>query len=141
MAKQVGRGAKLYYGDTTGPTSFLQVPQCESIGEIGNENPQVEVTDLESTAREYLAGLADSAEIVFGFLADPLNAVHQQMDTDRRNGTVRYWKVEVYRAGSLIRTGTFQGFVKRHAWGPFTNNEATKMPMTIKLSGDVTWVP
>ena len=139
MAKQVGRGAKLYYGDTTGATNFVQVPQCESIGEIGNESPEVDVTDLDSTAHEYIAGLSDSAEVVFSFLADPLNAVHQQMDTDRRNGTVRYWKVEVYRSGGLIRTGTFQGFVKRHAWGPFENQSVVKMPMTIRLSGEVTW--
>ena len=139
MAKQVGRGARLYYGDTTGPTNFVQVPQCESIGEIGNEVPEIEVTDLESTAKEYIGGLADSAEIVFSFQADMLNAVHQQMDTDRRNGTTRYWKIEVYRSGSLIRTGTFQGFVKRHGWGPFENQAVLKMPLTIRLSGDVTW--
>ena len=141
MAKQVGRGARLYYGDISGPTTFIQVPQCESIGEIGNENPQIESTDLESTAKEYLAGLADSAEIVFSFQADVTNAVHQQMETDRRNGTVRYWKVEVYRSGALVRTGTYQAFVKRHAWGPFTNTDIVKMPMVHTLSGEVTWTP
>jgi hypothetical protein len=73
MAKQVGRGAKLYWGDTTGPTNFVELIQCESIGEVSAESQEIEVTDLASTAREYLAALADSPEITFALQWDPLN--------------------------------------------------------------------
>lgn len=139
MAKQVGRGAKLYAGDTGSPTNFVPVPQCESIGEISGESQEIEVTDLSSNAREYLAALADSPEIAFALQWDPLNAVHQQMDTDQRAGTRRYWKIEVVRDGTLIRTGTYFAFIKRFGVGPFENQSVVKMNMTHRLSESIVW--
>ena len=139
MAKQVGRGARVYWGDTGAATNFVELIQCESIGEISGESQEIEVTDLSSTAREYLAALADSPEIAYALQWDPLNAGHQQMDTDQRAGTRRYFKVEVVRDGSLIRTGTYLAFVKRFGVGPFENQTVVKLNMTHRLSGTITW--
>ena len=141
MAKQLGRGTKIYWGDTTGATNFVAIPQVSSVGEIRKTSPRVAVTDLDSTAEEYLGGLPDPQTIAVQALWDPLNANHQQMDTDQRNATVRYFKVEVYRGTplTLIRTGTFQGYVSEFASGPFENQNPVNMPMVIQLSGDITW--
>jgi hypothetical protein len=139
MAKQLGRGSKLYRGDIASATNFVQVPQVENIGEIGQESSEVEVTDLDSTAREYLAALPDTSDIAAQILWDPLNAVHQNLNTDQELGTVRYFKIEVYRGTPLvlIRTLTFQAFVKRFGKGPFENQTPLRAPISLRRSGSV----
>lgn len=141
MAKQLGRGTRLYRGDVGSATNFVQVPQVTSVGEIRKTTAKVEVTDLDSTAREYLPDLPDPQTVVVQALWDPLNGVHQQLDTDQRAGTVRYWKVEVYRGTplALIKTGTFQAYVAEFATGPFENSTPVNAPATLQMSGDVTW--
>ena len=140
MAKQLGRGTKLYRGDVGSATNFVQVPQVESIGSIGDESQEQEVTDLDSVAREYLADLPNPSETPVSILHDPLNSVHQNLVADPAAGTVRYWKVEYYRGTplALIRTKTFQAFVKRHFVGPHDNSSPLKADMVLRRSGAVT---
>lgn len=139
MAKMLGRGAKLFWGDTTGATNFQQIPQIRTIGEIRKTSPRVDVTDLDSVAAEYLGGLPDPSAFTVVGLWDPLNAHHQQLDADQRAATVRYFKIEVYRTGALIRTGIFQGYVAEFGTGPFENQNPVEASMSIQLSGDITW--
>ena len=138
MGKGLGRGSKIYYGSSsTGP--WTKVPQVESIGEIRKTSPKVPVTDLESVAEEYLSGLPDPGTISLAGFWDATNAVHQQIDTDQRAGTALYYKVEVYRAGALHRTGVLQGYWAEFGSGPFENKTPVKANAVIQMSGDVTW--
>lgn len=137
--KMLGRGAKLYYGNTGSPSGFVQVPSVKTIGEIRKTSPKVDVTDLDDTAHAYLGGLPDPSTINIDGYWMPDNSVHQQMDADQRAATVRYWKIEVYRSGGLVRTGTFQGYVAEFGSGPFDYDNPVAMPMVIQMSGDITW--
>lgn len=139
MAKMLGRQAELYYGAVASATSFVKIPQLRTISEIRKTSPRVNVTDLDAAAEQYLSGLPDPSSITVTGLWDPLNAVHQQMDTDQRAGTVRYWRLRIFRAGAVIRLGTFQGYVAEFGTGPFENQAAVDMSIVIQLSGDISW--
>ncbi|TKS58775.1 MAG: hypothetical protein EWM72_02775 [Nitrospira sp.] len=139
MAKQIGKGAALYYGDSaTGP--WTKVTQCESIGEITSESSDVDVTDLDSVEAEFIGGIGEPQDVAYSFYSDPLNAAHIQMRKDQEAQTPRYYKNEIKRLGVLIETAIFQGHVKRWGIGPFETRTAVKMPCVIKRSGGITWL-
>lgn len=140
MAKQLGRGSKLYRGDAASAANFVEVTQIANIGEVAYESQEVESTDLSSSAREYLSALATPSEVPVQLQWDPLNATHQTIKADQASGEVRYWKIEVYRGAPLvlIRTLTFQSFVKRDAVGPFSNQDILSKNFTLRISGAVT---
>ncbi len=62
----LGSGATLQIGSGASPqvytTTIAEVLRC---GPIGSSNPEVDVTNLDSTAKEYIAGLADGNTVDF----------------------------------------------------------------------------
>ena len=62
-SKRVGAGTILKIGDGVTPTEgFTAIAKIRRIGEISEEAPLVDATDLESSGREYIGGLPDGSE-------------------------------------------------------------------------------
>lgn len=80
MAKLSTLGVTFGYGiETTAgtkPTTFTQLPECESIGGISLETEQIDVSSLEDHVSQYVAGRQDTGgtwEITFHM--DPDNSI------------------------------------------------------------------
>ena len=61
----LGSGATLQIGDGASPQSYTTIAEVLRCGPIGSSNPEVDVTNLDSTAKEYIAGLADGNTVDF----------------------------------------------------------------------------
>lgn len=61
----LGSGATLQLGDGASPQSYTTIAEVMRCGPIGSSNPEVDVTNLDSTAKEYIAGLADGNTVDF----------------------------------------------------------------------------
>lgn len=61
----LGKNATLGLGSGASPQVYTTIAEVLRCGPIGSENPEVDVTNLDSTAREYIAGLADGKTVEF----------------------------------------------------------------------------
>lgn len=73
------QGTKVRVSADGSPPSFSDIPELRTIGGPDGSAPTIDVTDLDSTAREYILGLKDEGQIQLGFMYRPSNAVHAQL--------------------------------------------------------------
>ena len=61
------------------PPSYAAIPEITTIGGPDGSAPTIDVTDLDSTAREYVLGLKDEGAFSLSIHYIPANAVHAQL--------------------------------------------------------------
>lgn len=112
----------------------IRLTDVKKIGAIPLENPEVEVTDLDSTAKEYIPGLKDYGSITIEgnyVVADPGQAA---LKADAITGALR--TVTVYLANQA-ETITFTSFVKSLKFGEADNNAVTSFTAELRISGAI----
>lgn len=82
----LGKGADLDLGSGASPQVYTTIAEVLRCGPIGSTNPEVNVTNLDSTAQEYIAGLADGNTVEFEFNWVAGNTQQQQLRTDQAAG-------------------------------------------------------
>lgn len=110
----------------------LKIAHLTSIGEIGIESEEIDVTDLDSPEdfKEYIAGTKDAGEVsIAGNIHD--EAMIEKMMALANSRSVESWKVE-YPSGA---TWTFSGFVKSFKDGEKTPDGIASFSATIRISG------
>ena len=126
---------KLYLEDIGSPDNRALISERVRIGGPNETRPRRDVTDLDSTRREYKGGLRDSGEMQLDIFYIPSNAVHVRL-RDAFNATTsrqRQWELE-FTDGTLWR---FQGEVT--GWSQnFEVDSDVKATLTIVPSGDIT---
>lgn len=131
------QGTLLYIEDITSPTDRAAVSERVSIGGPNETRPKRDVTDLDSTRREYKGGLRDSGEMSLELFYVPSDAVHVRLraafnETDAAL-RLRQWEL-VFTDGTTWR---FQGEVT--GWSQsFAVDSDVKATLTIVPSGDIT---
>jgi hypothetical protein len=100
--------------------------------------PEIEVTAIDDTAAQYLAGIPDYGNITFEIFWDPANVVHQELKTDFDTvGSVSWFKIVPQDAD-----GSYYGVVKGEINGfehDFSRGQAQVVRITCRLSGALTW--
>lgn len=83
----LGKNATLQLGSGASPQVYTTIAEVVSVGPIGGTNPEVDVTNLDSTAREYIAGLPDGNTVEFqvNFIAN--NTQHLSLRTSQAAGS------------------------------------------------------
>lgn len=69
------QGTELFFLDTT----IKKIPNLADIGEHGPQADDIETTNLDSLAKEFLTGLADNGELPLQLNLDPTSLVHQRL--------------------------------------------------------------
>jgi len=129
MAAEKSMGTKLYHvdGETEAPIADLT-----SIGEIGVESDEIDVTTLDSTGgfKEYIAGFLDAGEVpLAGKIKSESNM--EDMLALALAQTVESWKVE-FPGGS---TWEFEGFVKSWKEGESTVEGVREFNGSLRITG------
>jgi hypothetical protein len=143
MSSAFLNGVDIFWGvTTTSPETMSAVPEVRSLSGLGKTNPLVDVTNFDSAAREYIAGLADGQEVTLECNYLPGNTVQGNMITGVNNGVNRYLRVRVQDAvHSPTTTKTYTMEVTMLSWvlNP-SFEDANTMTFTMKISGDITVV-
>ena len=116
----------------------LKIAHLTSIGEIGIESEEIDVTDLDSPEdfKEYIAGTKDAGEVSFaGNIHD--ETMIEKMMSLANSRSVESWKVE-YPSGA---TWAFKGFVKSFKDGEKTPDGIASFSATIRISGAPVYKP
>lgn len=136
MAKTLALGTVLRI-ETDTPDTFSAVGNLTSIAVPGPTKPEIDVTDFDSTAAEFLGGLPDNGELSFSGFFNYADAGQQLMLTDAHDAEAPTRTFQIYFERQGV-TFEFDGYVSSfvpNAGGP---NEAYTFDGTIRVSGAVT---
>lgn len=61
----LGASSQLKLSDEASPEVYTLIAEVLRVGEVGSTAPEVDVTNLDSTAKEYIGGLPDGAQVEF----------------------------------------------------------------------------
>jgi hypothetical protein len=133
----VGRGATFHINVDGSPTNFQKVGNVTDIGGPGGSATVIDVSNLDSVAREKLMGLFDEGQVTIKINLDPDDTVHKAVRTARRNKTLCEFKLTL--TDSSPTTGVFFGYVTgfTHALGV---DKATTVDITVEVDGEINWV-
>ncbi len=112
----------------------IKVNDVKSIAGIPLDNPEVDVTDLDSLAKEYIAGLKDYGTFDIEGHYVPSDAGQTALLADAQTGVVRTCSVELSTLGV---TYTFNAFIKTFTFGEATPEDPIRFTATIRITGDV----
>ena len=127
------QGVKMYVS-TGSPTSFSAVGNVTGIKGPGGSASVIDVTNLDSAAKEKLMGLPDEGQITVELNYDPDNAQHAVLRNARRNRTLCEFKIQLTDATNTNLT--FFGYVLGFALDVGVD-QAVKASMTIEVDGTV----
>lgn len=136
MSGLSSQGVTIAWGDGASPEVFTVIANVTAYGGPNKENPEIDVTDLSSTAKEFVAGLVDNGEVTLSLNFDPDQATHEQLLDDLDARTIRNFQVSWSDASPDIEW-TFPAFVK--SFNPSAGVDAAlSAEVTLRVTGAVT---
>lgn len=137
-----------------GGTTVATIGKVADVGEFGGQADDIDITNLSSTAKEYLVGLVDNGEMTLQLNLDPQDANHQDLFAKAGDG-VRYpcliglsdgttpptalGGALVPPAASARSSFGFVASIKSFRFGAKAN-DAIRVTCTLRLSGEITAV-
>lgn len=112
----------------------VRVRDVKSLGGIPLQNTEVDVTDLDSLAKEYIAGLKDFGSFEVQGHYVPSDPGQAQMLADAQTGTVRQCVVDL---AALNSTYTFNAFLTNFAFGEAAPETPITFTATVRITGAV----
>lgn len=135
MAVIKSQKTALYLGaGTASPETFVKVGGITDIGAPESSTTEIDITDLESNAKEFVAGLKDFGSITMQLKYDPTLAPVKDIEGLADTGAVRNWQIR-YSDGKTKKS--FSAFVK--SFNPSAAVDSiVKGPLTLRITGPVT---
>lgn len=128
------QGTKLQHGIST---VFTDLEEAHDIKMGGISVSSIDVTHLQSTSKEFIAGLKDNGtcDVSCNFINGTVQAA---MRSDMNSGTTSPYKVVISGPGSTVTTIAFNGFLTKCAGPDAKVDGKLEIQMTIKITGDIT---
>lgn len=117
------------------PETFGHIPKVEGLGGLGQTNPLVRVTNFDSDAEEYIAGLADGSEFSLDCIRLLGNAQQEAMIQDVRDKANRNLKFE-NTDGTTVQTYSFNVVCTGFELQP-SYDDKNGISFKYKISGDI----
>lgn len=128
------RAFTAYASDGTAtPVEWTQIKQVQTFSWEDGEGPDIDITDLDSTSKEYLVGLQDPGNFSVGLTVNSDDPGQVACVAAKTSGDIKDFKIEL--PNSKLRN--FSGIVKSM---PETGgvDSAFTGSMSIRISGEVT---
>lgn len=134
------KATQIQRGDGGGTEVFTTIGEVMSFSGPSAEVSEIDVTNFDSTAKEYIAdALPDGGEVSFDMNFVGSDAQQQGLRTDCVNGTLRNFKLILNDHPTVKTTFSFAAIAKKFdgpkAGGP---TEQYKASVTLRVSGAVT---
>jgi predicted secreted protein len=130
------QGIVIAIGDGETPTeAFTTIPEVKSFSGPGGSASVIDVTDLQSDAKEKRMGLQDEGQLTLSINYIPDNAVHQGLRTDRANQTKRNFRMTFTDTGATV--WDFSAFVTGFSVSGGVDG-VVEASVTLEISGAIT---
>jgi hypothetical protein len=133
----LGAGAALGLGSGASPQVYTTIAEVLRCGPIGSSNPEVDVTNLDSTAKEYIAGLADGNTVEFECNWVVGNAQQQSLRTSQAAGSTV--NLQMTWDTSPQTKAKFDLVLLDFEMGETTPEAQIMMRVSGRISGSITW--
>ena len=148
------QGTCLYALDNSGsPEQVLKISNLTNVDSLGGSAGDIDVTNFDSTAKEYLVGLLDNGTASFGMNLDPDSESHQFL-FDNAGGARFKWAVgcsdgtapptitggDTFVLPSTRTWFTFSASIQE-ATRAFSVDDAIRIQGSLRVSGDITMTP
>ena len=129
------QGIELKSGDGGDPTeTFTLVPQLISLDGPDGSAAEIDITTLDSVAREFAMGLKDSGSITAEGIYDPDNAQHAALRADWSARTLRNFEIEFTNDPATVLS--FSAFVQNFSTSAAVD-DVVRLSLTLRITGDV----
>lgn len=130
----VAKGTKFKRGDGTSSETFADIAEVNSIGLPNQSRPMIDVTDLDSLAREFIPGLLDAGQVTLtkNFTRDTYIQTKADLDDDNSHN------YQIVFPDASNTTIDFAGYVQEMAGDAPGPDEKITSTVTYKITGDIT---
>lgn len=136
MAGVSSQGLTISIGNGASPETFTAIANITGHDGPSRENPEIDVSDLNASAKEFLPGLVDNGELSLNLNFDPTATSHLALLSAQEARTVSNYRI-TWPGSSPAKTWTFPAFVKS-----FSTSSSVDAPLTgsatLRITGDVT---
>lgn len=128
------QSSKLEIGNGDSPLTYTQIGGLVSFSAFDGQASEIDITDLDSVAKEFIMGLQDFGSFTGETNYLPSDAGQTAMRAAKAARTIQDFKF----TDSASNTATFQGYVLSN---PFTGSVDAKIDgsFAIRITGDVTF--
>lgn len=129
----VAKGTVFKRGDGASSEAFTALAEMNNIGLPNRSRPMIDVTDLDSTAREFVPGLLDSGEVTMSmnFTRD----TYIDMETDLLSDSSVNYQIVFPDTGET--TIDFAGYVQDLSGAAPGPDEKVSVDVTFKITGAI----
>jgi hypothetical protein len=135
MSNAFLNGVTIKRGDGAGTEVFTLFPEVTSMSGLGKTNPLIEVTNFDSTGKEYIAGLADGTEVTLEANYLPADTQQQGLIADVDAGLNRNFEIAI-TDGTTPKTYAVTFTCLSWVINPSYDDKNT-ISFTLKISGAI----
>ena len=136
MGNITSQGTVIQRQDTVAsPIAYVTIPQVTNISGPDGSSTEITVTNLSSTAAEFILGLKDEGSINMDVIWDERDAVHAYIRADFDAGTSSLY--QIVDAGSPQKTYSFTAFTQGLSMTSGVD-EVQRASVNLRISGAIT---
>lgn len=134
MTAYATQGSVIRRAGDESPSVYTAILQVSNINGPTASANEIDVTNLQSTAKEFVTGLVDYGQVTFDIILDRNNATHTGLKNDLDNNTVRSYQIET-------PDGVVESFEARVSGldQNIQTDDAVKASVTLRLTGPSVW--
>lgn len=129
------QGMTISVDNADSPLTYTAIAEVKGIDGPGGQTAEIDVTDLSSTAKEFVLGLQDEGDITLDMNYIPGNTQHALLRTLRGSGAERNYRISF--TDSPATTWTFGARVKGFSISNAVDN-VTGLSVTLRVTGSIT---
>lgn len=133
----LGKNATLGLGSGASPQVYTTIAEVLRVGPVGSTNPEVDVTNLDSTAKEYIAGLADGNTVEFEFNWVQGNTQQRSLRTSQAAGSTVNLELRWQTSPNTI--ARFDFVLLTFEMGDTAPEQQVTGRVSGRISGSISW--
>jgi len=137
MAERVKvQTTKFQVSDGGDPEAFNDVPQIKSISGLGSgQSQEIDVTDFDSTGKEFVQGLKDEGSVSIDMVYDPNDTQQTRLETIRSNQETTNFKIVLSDTNNT--NFEFAGFITSFE-KTLEEDDVMRASVSIRITGAIT---
>jgi hypothetical protein len=130
------QGAILYFSTSTSLSTAISVGSVVGFNGPSGSAGEIDVTNLGSTAKEFLMGLRDEGSITFDCLFDPNDSGQVKMRESRAGRTKSHWAIKLSSPTTKVWQMDGDGYVTGYAISGKVDDKVS-LSAAIRITGAV----
>jgi len=135
---KAAKGTKLQIGDGGGSEVFTTIAEVRSVSGPEESVSEIDVSNMDSLAEEFIAGLPSAGEVSFEFNFVGSSPQQQQLRSDMRNGVQRNFKYILPDHATTPTTFSFAAIITALSLNAPDAKSEHRGSCTLRVSGVAT---